>query len=162
MIANAVSCKNLILSPHDRAVDLKNLACSLVSRYSLAQPNQIWVKHYNMHKKTSLLIWIGCFNIAIRIPTVPMGTPHSASEGSNFRQIVMIQRCFFSFHMVNWIWLLVNSKELQMSPPLVAGQPPPKLTKPAMDMPLPQATYAVITSIILSNLVIVIWISLKG
>ena len=31
-----------------------------------------------------------------------------------------------------------------MSPPPGANQPPPKLTKPAMDLPLPQATYKII------------------
>ena len=39
-----------------------------------------------------------------------------------------------------------------MSPPPGANQPPPKLTKPAMDLPLPQPTYAIpIIIIIISD-----------
>ena len=43
-----------------------------------------------------------------------------------------------------------------MSPPPAGMQPPPKLTKPAMDLPNPQITYAILPSILFLVIIIIL------
>ena len=43
-----------------------------------------------------------------------------------------------------------------MSPPPAGMQPPPKLTKPAMDLPIPQITYAILPSVLFLVIIIIL------